>query len=56
MTSHFGPLEQLDEFSRSFEEAPMTLDCTYLIFTVRWMVGHVQVVPIVFFFGSILAT
>ncbi|KAG5615252.1 hypothetical protein H5410_015076 [Solanum commersonii] len=39
----------------SAQEALMTIDRTYPIFTVRWLVVHGLAVPAVFFLGSILA-
>lgn len=55
ITGRFDSLEQLDEFSRSFQEDPMTIDRTYPIFTVRWLAVHGLAVPTVSFLGSISA-
>lgn len=55
ITGRFDSLEQLDEFSRSFQEASMTIDRTYPIFTVRWLAVHGLAVPTVSFLGSISA-
>lgn len=38
-----------------FKEAPMTIDRTYPIFTVRWLAVHGLAVPTVSFLGSISA-
>ncbi|XP_050214896.1 LOW QUALITY PROTEIN: cytochrome b559 subunit alpha-like [Mercurialis annua] len=54
ITGRFDPLEQLDEFSKSFG-GPMTIDRTYQIFTVRWLAVHGLAVPTVSFLGSISA-
>ncbi|XP_060958320.1 uncharacterized protein LOC133030117 [Cannabis sativa] len=55
ITCRFDSLEQLDEFSRSFWEAQMSIDRTYQILTVRWLAIHGLVVPTVSFLGSISA-
>ncbi|KAK7234255.1 hypothetical protein RIF29_47060 [Crotalaria pallida] len=39
----------------SLREAPMTIDRTYPIFTVRWLAVHGLAVPTVSFLGSISA-
>ncbi|KAM6547292.1 hypothetical protein CsatB_018968 [Cannabis sativa] len=53
ITCRFDSLEQLDEFSRSFWEAQMSIDRTYQILTVRWLAVHGLAVPTVSFLGSI---
>ncbi|KAF4360008.1 hypothetical protein F8388_004515, partial [Cannabis sativa] len=52
ITCRFDSLEQLDEFSRSFWEAQMSIDRTYQILTVRWLAVHGLAVPTVSFLGS----
>lgn len=55
ITGRFNSLEQIDEFTKSFQEALMTIDRTYPIFTVRWLAVHGLAVPTVFFLGAISA-
>ena len=45
-TGRFDPLEQLDEFSKSFKKAPMIIDRTYPISTVRCLASHMVILVI----------